>query len=394
MSFTQLYGGERAGKQSLNFDPVANRMRQQKEDMLALATDKAGQGAEDLVAKVDKYSQPVQQTLSTISDTKKAVQSIQKSNLARRLTSSNPLTKPSAQDPFSGSNKPIPLQGGAGEPDKPSLSDPFRVSQSRPPQAPTPRGAPPTDTQAPAVIRTDNNPFSPSNVMNRDGSAKPLTAQQKALPSFEELGIKTPQAPATAGSGGRLTKLDPMEMADRSSRPTFGSFNPVQAGEDAKEFGQSAMSLKQGSSVLRPSGLNISSLTGQSNNPVNTALNSIKTNKPSMPNPHASLSGATEDADSLVSKVSSTASKVSEGVDAGLGVAGDVMDALGPIGDLIGIGLSIFGGIEGHKAEEQKEEAQQQQASQVSKPITQSSAAPIGATLKTSGTQQIVSSHS
>ncbi len=394
MSFTQLYGGERAGKQSLNFDPVANRMRQQKEDMLALATDRAGEARQDLMAKVDKYSQPVQQSLSTISDTKKAVQSIQKSNLARRLTSSNPLTKPSAQDPMSGSNKPIPLQGGAGEPDKPSLGDPFSVSQSRPAQAPTPRGAPPIDNSAPPRIQTNNNPFSPSNVMNQDGSAKPLTAQQKALPSFEELGIKTPQAPATSGTGGSLTKLNPTEMADRSSRPTFGSFNPAQAGEDAQEFGQNAFSLKQGTSVLRPSKMNISSLTGQSNNPINTTLNQVKTNKPSMPNPHANLSGATDDADNLVSKVGSTASKVSEGVDAGLGVAGDVMDAFGPIGDLIGIGLSIFGGIEGHKAEEEKESAQQQQTSAVSKPITQASAQPIGATLKTSGTQQIVSSHS
>lgn len=368
MSFISQYGGERAGKQSLNFDPVANRMRQQKEDMLALATDKAGQSTQDLMAKVDKYSQPVQQTLSTISDTKKAVQSIRQSNLAKRLTSSNPLTKPSAQDPLSGSNKPIPLQGGASEPDKATLGD-----------------------SAPAKIQTDNNPFSPSNVMNKDGTAIPQTTEQSILPSFEDLGIK---APATSGTGGTLQKLDSVAMADRNSRPTFGSFSGTQAGDDATQFAQKATSLRQGTSVLKPSGMNINSLTGNSNNPVNTALNNVSTNKPSMPNPHASLSGATEDTDNLISKATSTASKVSEGVDAGLGVAGDVMDALGPIGDLIGIGLSIFGGVEGHKAEEQKEQAQQQQASQVAKPIVTSSAAPIGATLKTSGTQQIVSSHS
>ena len=75
-------------------------------------------------------------------------------------------------------------------------------------------------------------------------------------------------------------------------------------------------------------------------------------------------------------------------MDSVLGVAGDVMDFLGPIGDLIGIGLSIFGGVEGAKAQDEKKQAVAKAQTQANTNIpTAPVAKSVGATLDT-GKQQ------
>ena len=47
--------------------------------------------------------------------------------------------------------------------------------------------------------------------------------------------------------------------------------------------------------------------------------------------------------------IANVGSKAVAGVSAGLETAGAVADALGPIGDLVGLGMAIYGGIEGHR---------------------------------------------
>lgn len=84
------------------------------------------------------------------------------------------------------------------------------------------------------------------------------------------------------------------------------------------------------------------------------------------------LAGAGEEGEEGLSM----AGKVMSGV-------GEAMDFLGPIGDLIGIGLSIFGGIESGKATAQKEQAQQQAEAQANKPIQAPIGKAVGATLDT-----------
>jgi len=71
-----VLGMEKAGRGVPSIDPLQNRLRQQKEDLLQLATDKAGEQTQDLVSKVDTITQPVGQGLQTIGHTKQAVSNI------------------------------------------------------------------------------------------------------------------------------------------------------------------------------------------------------------------------------------------------------------------------------------------------------------------------------
>ena len=267
------------------------------------------------------------------------------------------------------------------------------------PKTPAPPSMGGRATNLPRAGTTDAgaNPFSFANPSNStlgkmSADAKP-TIGSAQLPSFADLGIK---APATSGGGGTLTKLDPMAMADRSSRPTFGGFSGTQAGDDASEF---AKGLSQGTRVMSNTPLNVNSMVNNASNRISTRLGTtINFNNPSMPNPHASMGGGgggiSDDLTTLSGKAKGAVASAGEGLDAGLGIAGDVADAFGPIGDLIGIGLTIFGGIEGHKAEEAKEGAEDAQKSAIAQPISTQAPQQIGATLKTQGQQQVSQVHS
>ena len=72
--------------------------------------------------------------------------------------------------------------------------------------------------------------------------------------------------------------------------------------------------------------------------------------------------------------VSDVGQGLSKGMDAGIGVGEGLVDSLGPIGDIIGLGMAIFGGIKSHQ-EHKEEQASvvQNQATISSLPSTQSS---------------------
>lgn len=388
---------EKAGRGTSQFDIKANRLRQQKEDLLGIATEKAGNVQQDLLSKVDKYTAPVAQTMTTIGHGKQAIQNIRKSALVRRIQGQT--TSQTEKPPSSarGTNA-IPDPDTSADLDLPKAT----LSQADAP-APVPRTPAPPSLQQPTsnlprAGTTDDgaNPFSFTNPNNRiaggmSADARP-TMSSAQLPSFQDLGIKEP---STGGSGGTLTKLNPMEMADRSSRPTFGGFSGTQAGDDASEF---ARGLSQGTRVMRNTPLNVSSMVNNASNNISTRLGTtINFNKPPSINPHASMpsagAGISDDLTSLSGKAQKAVSSVGEGLDAGLGLAGDIADAFGPVGDLIGIGLSIFGGIEGHEAQKSKESAEDAQQSAVSAPIQSQAPAQIGATLKTQGQQQVSQVH-
>lgn len=97
-----------------------------------------------------------------------------------------------------------------------------------------------------------------------------------------------------------------------------------------------------------------------------------------------------DDAVSTGLKVASVASK---GIEAGA----SVLDALGPIGDILGIGLSIFGGIEEHREKKEAMESSQQAEAQVkstSAPTTKGLVAGTNVALDTSKQQGVnVASH-
>ena len=84
------------------------------------------------------------------------------------------------------------------------------------------------------------------------------------------------------------------------------------------------------------------------------------------------------------SDVASVAGKVTTAVSSGLETAGVVADALGPVGDLIGLGMSIFGGVE-EKHEHAKEVQASQKAQQaVSQPVKSVTTQATGLSLDTS----------
>ena len=92
--------------------------------------------------------------------------------------------------------------------------------------------------------------------------------------------------------------------------------------------------------------------------------------------------------------IANAGSKAVEGISAGLETAGAVADALGPVGDLIGLGMAIFGGIAGHKEHEDAVSANQKAQASIAAPVAQQTAQATSVSLDTSKTAQAsVASH-
>lgn len=346
---------EKAGRGVPSIDPLQNRLRQQKEDLLGLATDRAGEKTQDLISKVDTITQPIGQSFSTISHTKQAI-----SNISDRVNSVRQKVQQLGGNPTAEANKtnlqPLPD-------DKPFVS-PQRQAE---------------------LQKNYPDPNEDPEIALNKGEINVVKSPAQVSEEVRQAGIRRSQYTMS-----QADSLNPF------GGPGGGSLGGID--DDANVFKLTSSRNIFQSGLVRTPKLNVGGALTQPDSMSQRLGSMVNFSKPSVPNPHAGLGGDTSnlagDVDSAVSKVSQTASKVGEAVDTGLGIAGDVMDALGPVGDLIGLGLSIFGGIEGHKAEEQKEDAQQQQLSAVKQPVSVNTSAPIGATLKTMGQQQVAQVHS
>lgn len=95
--------------------------------------------------------------------------------------------------------------------------------------------------------------------------------------------------------------------------------------------------------------------------------------------------------------VANTATKVAGVASKGLEAGASVLDALGPIGDILGIGMAIFGGIEQHREKKEAMESSQSAEAQVknsSAPTTKGLVASTNVSLDTSKQQGVsVASH-
>lgn len=95
--------------------------------------------------------------------------------------------------------------------------------------------------------------------------------------------------------------------------------------------------------------------------------------------------------------VANTASRVAGVAGKGLEAGASVLDALGPIGDILGIGMAIFGGIEQHREKKEAMESSQSAEAQVknsSAPTTKGLVASTNVSLDTSKQQGVsVASH-
>lgn len=104
----------------------------------------------------------------------------------------------------------------------------------------------------------------------------------------------------------------------------------------------------------------------------------------------STLSGATDDAANMAGKAISTGTKVMDGVDDAVSMgskvltgASTVLDALGPIGDLLGLGMAIFGGVEAHHQEKIEAAAQSKAEGAMAAPTSSMTAANTAMTTGT-----------
>ncbi len=181
--------------------------------------------------------------------------------------------------------------------------------------------------------------------------------------------VETPaQLSARLSASSKPSITDP-------SNPFGGGFSGAQAGDDAKEFSQQ----------LGKGAMNVRSMINNAGSKTNTMLGKISTNlqqkKSMLTNAHANL---VDDATDTASKVASGVSKGAEAGYTALGAVGDVMDALGPLGDIVGLGLSIFSGVEGHKEEAEKEKAENEQKQALSAPTAPTAETKTQTSLDTS----------
>lgn len=135
---------------------------------------------------------------------------------------------------------------------------------------------------------------------------------------------------------------------------------------------------------------------------IRTTINSpitpggAKPNLPSLSGVVEDAKGATNDVDSLAQGAKSLGTTVVKGAqdaknmvsgvaniaEKGMGVAEGVVDAMGPIGDIVGLGMGIFGAVEAHKQhqeEQDSEAAQQKLVSNLPTTTTQMSSGSVGA---------------
>ena len=131
--------------------------------------------------------------------------------------------------------------------------------------------------------------------------------------------------------------------------------------------GQQGVGLRVGQTLSGQGGVAINNNMAQLNGDLRTAANQVGGQArgalaDASSNVHAGLQGLSTTAGQVGDDIASGVSKAQGVIDAGISTAGTVLDALGPIGDILGVGMGIFGGVEDaithHKAAEQAKDAE------------------------------------
>lgn len=312
----------------------------------------AGSALEDYTQKIQMPLLPIAGGASAVQKIKATGQKIQekyqKIKQGIQDTRDNISAATSSDKPPSAPPKTAPPQGNQVADDKSVLPD----FSSKPIQGGPPTSAPPP----PPKTRPPSNGNAASQ-----GQLQPDNPQPRPPDSAGTYKI-TAQGPATdVGDAGKATMNDPFQ-APRSLMNQKMSVQTLSGGE------------------------------AKAQNTLGQMRNRIGGN-PMVQNAHAAINTAGDDAMDAAGKVASGASKAAEGVYSAVGVAGDVMDALGPIGDLIGLGLGIFGGVEAHKEQEQKQQATKQAQEVASQPTLKTSGAAVTTTLDSKNAGQSANIH-
>ena len=114
-------------------------------------------------------------------------------------------------------------------------------------------------------------------------------------------------------------------------------------------------------------------------------LNTRGANAAGATNAHATPLGQSNSGTSALADAASDAEQgAKSALSAGLETAGGVLDALGPVGDLLGVGMAIFGGVEGAAKQASEMAAQKTEQAVIDAPIQSTSVIGVGKSLDTS----------
>lgn len=229
--------------------------------------------------------------------------------------------------------------------------------------------------QVPNYMKTTDPRYAGLSDAERDANTRlRVTARENMTSNIRDrLRARTGTASRdmTALTGG---DADRQSALDQVRRTLGGSGNPPTTNPHAQApVGGDDASSRLTPNTGRPADLSTPS-TGQT--PATEPDAGVPSTRPQ------ALAGAGDD----LEEGASTMGKVMSGV-------GEAMDFLGPIGDLIGIGLSIFGGVEAGKASDEKAQAQSQAEAQANKAPVAPVGKAIGATLDTARAMPVSQVH-
>ena len=343
----------------------------------ASAAQKIKATGQKIQEKYQKIKQGIQDTKDKLSPTSNA-------------TPSKPAAPaPQADDKsilpdFDATPKAVPA--GSGPPPPPSSLGPTQA----PP--PPPSSRPPAPSTAARPAPSTDDPLAPQSYsMGQADQTMTAGIRGNATRAGQiQRQFDATRAPSNgnAPSAGQLQPDNPVVRPNGSAghydiSPQGGATDVGRAGgadmNDPFQAPRSLMNQKMSVQTLSGGQADAQNTLGQMRNRIG--------GNPMVQNAHAAINSAGDDAMDAAGKVASGASKAAEGVYSAIGVAGDVMDALGPIGDLIGLGLGIFGGVEAHKEQEQKEQATAQAQQVASEPTLKTSGAAVTSSLDTKGGQ-------
>lgn len=223
-----------------------------------------------------------------------------------------------------------------------------------------------------------------------DGVKKVMDKVSKVKASVQKIG----QTASNIGKGVNDVVDDAKSLSSRNDAVgTMGDRFTRVLGKDYTALG--------GGGAKPPTKMNVSSMIdGSANNQMDKLTSALGSKadgvisdakgalRSTATNLHSAVMGAGGDeAMNAITKGVGVASKAME-------TGASVLDAMGPIGDVLGIGLSIFGGIEAHHEKMKEQESVDTAKQEVAKPVSAPSAPTTNVSLDTSkATQMSVASH-
>jgi hypothetical protein len=207
-------------------------------------------------------------------------------------------------------------------------------------------------TQAPArpaggLDETGLDDDAPSTVLPTTGGeqagsiARPTPTRPSTGP-----GSQIPDGDGTRGIGlvgdEDNLRLGMSPLADIAARDMFATASDTGAVGSLMPLGLPKMN------VANTINRTVGGGAGSTEDPVSSGLSNL----------HAQVQG-------MGDKIASVGSKVDAGLDTGIGAAEGVLDAMGPIGDILGAVAGIFGAVKAHKDKVEEEQHNEQEKSDI-----------------------------